>query len=115
MCKRKILENHTIAVACVCDGIGSFSESEIASQMMINGINSWFDGIIEYFPKVIQPILNYSPVYVVSYGPAKLFVDFSYNNFISIIIAQVIYIIISYLLCSFLYRKGVKKLNVNGG
>lgn len=53
MCKRKILENHTIAVACVCDGIGSFSESEIASQMMINGINSWFDGIIEYFPKVM--------------------------------------------------------------
>ena len=47
MCKRKILENHTIAVACVCDGIGSFSESEIASQMMISGINSWFDKIMK--------------------------------------------------------------------
>jgi ABC-2 type transport system permease protein len=70
---------------------------------------------IEYFPHAIQPILSYSPIYVVSYGPAKLFVDFSYSNFITIIIAQVIYIIISYLLCSFLYRKGVKKLNVNGG
>ena len=28
---------------------------------------------IEYFPKTIQPILNYSPIYVVSYGPAKLY------------------------------------------
>jgi len=70
---------------------------------------------IEYFPSVIQPILNFSPVYVVSYGPAKLFVDFSFNNFISIIIAQVIYIFIGYGLCSLMYKKGVKKLNVNGG
>ena len=26
---------------------------------------------IEYFPKVLQPIINLSPIYVVSYGPAK--------------------------------------------
>lgn len=70
---------------------------------------------IEYFPKFIQPILNFSPVYVVSYGPAKLFVDFTFNKFIGIIIAQIIYIIISYLLCMFIYKKGVKRLNVNGG
>ena len=70
---------------------------------------------IEYFPKVIQPILTYSPIYVVSYGPAKLFVDFSWNKFISVIISQVVYIIISYLLCALVYKKGVKNLNVNGG
>jgi len=70
---------------------------------------------IEYFPKFIQPILNFSPVYVVSYGPAKLFVDFTLDKFIGIIIAQIIYIIISYLLCMFIYKKGVKRLNVNGG
>ncbi|MBQ2873271.1 MAG: ABC transporter permease [Bacilli bacterium] len=70
---------------------------------------------IEYFPKTIQPILTFSPVYVVSYGPAKLFVDFNINNFISIIIAQIIYIIIGYFICSLMYKKGVRKLNVNGG
>lgn len=70
---------------------------------------------IEYFPKAIQPILNFSPVYVVSYGPAKLFVDFSWNNLINILIVQILYIILSYMLCSFIYKKGVKKLNVNGG
>ena len=70
---------------------------------------------IEYFPQSIQPILNFSPIYVVSYGPAKLFVDFSINNFIAVIVAQVIYIFIGYILCALMYRKGVKKLNVNGG
>ena len=70
---------------------------------------------IEYFPKILQPILHYSPIYVVSYGPAKLFVDFSYSNFISIILVQILYIFISYMLCYLLYKKGVKNLNVNGG
>ena len=70
---------------------------------------------IEYFPVSIQPILNYSPIYAVCYGPAKLFVDFTYTNFIKILIVQIIYIIISWLLCTLLYKKGVKKLNVNGG
>ena len=70
---------------------------------------------IEYFPKEIQPILSYSPIYVVSYGPAKLFVNFSWNTFFSIIIVQIIYILFAYLLCTLIYNKGVKKLNVNGG
>lgn len=70
---------------------------------------------IEYFPSVIQPILKFSPVYVVSYGPAKLFVDFSWESFIIIILAQIIYIGIAWGLCSLLYTKGVRRLNVNGG
>ena len=70
---------------------------------------------IEYFPEIIQPILKFTPVYAVNYGPAKLFVDFSLELFIVVIIVQIIYILISYFLCSMLYKKGVKRLNVNGG
>ena len=70
---------------------------------------------IEYFPKIVQPILKYSPIYAINYGPAKLFVDFYLNGFILVLIAQIIYIIISFGLCSLVYKKGVKKLNVNGG
>ena len=70
---------------------------------------------IEYFPKVIQPILKFSPIYVTCYGPAKLFVNFSYSNLLMIIIFQIIYIIIGWILCTLLYKKGVKNLNVNGG
>ncbi|MDE5539507.1 MAG: ABC transporter permease [Bacilli bacterium] len=70
---------------------------------------------IEYFPASIQPILKFSPIYVVSYGPAKLFVDFSWHNFFGVILAQLIYIFIAYSLCLLIYKKGVKNLNVNGG
>lgn len=70
---------------------------------------------IEYFPKVIQPFLTYSPVYVVCYGPAKLFVDFNITTFISVLVMQIIYIIISWNLCILIYKKGVKNINVNGG
>ena len=70
---------------------------------------------IEYFPKVFQGILRYSPIYVVSYGPARLFVNFSWNECLSILMAQSMYIIIAYLICSLIYKKGVKNLNVNGG
>ena len=70
---------------------------------------------IEYFPLFVQKILVYTPIYVVNYGPAKLFVDFSVDKGILIIIAQVIYVIIAYLICSFIYRKGVRRINVNGG
>ncbi|MBQ3474656.1 MAG: ABC-2 family transporter protein [Bacilli bacterium] len=70
---------------------------------------------IEFFPPIVQTFINYSPIYVVSYGPARLFVNFNYSDFISIIIAQLIYLIISFLLCLLIYKKGVKKLNVNGG
>jgi len=70
---------------------------------------------IEYFPKLIQKFLKFSPVFVICYGPAKLFVDFSYTNFLIILIAQIIYIGLSYGLCKLMYNKGVKNLNVNGG
>ena len=70
---------------------------------------------IEFFPKVMQPIIKFSPIYVVSYGPAKLFVNFTNSGFIKILIAQIIYVIISFTICHLIYKKGVRKLNVNGG
>lgn len=70
---------------------------------------------IEVFPESIQGISKLSPIYVVSYAPAKLFVNFEYNMAMKIFLMQFIYIIIAYLFCLIIYREGVKKLNVNGG
>ncbi len=70
---------------------------------------------IEYFPTVLQKVLNFSPIYVVSYGPAKLFVDFSWDKAITIIGAQLIYLVITYGICKLIYQKGVKRISVNGG
>ena len=70
---------------------------------------------IEYFPVWLQGFLKYSPIYAVAYGPAKLFVNFNYHEFIDILIAQIIYLYVAYFLCALMYKKGVKNLNVNGG
>jgi len=70
---------------------------------------------IEFFPTSIQPIITYSPIYAISYGPAKLFVDFNSKLFLNVLFSQIIYILIGWLICSLLYKKGVRNLNVNGG
>lgn len=70
---------------------------------------------IEYFPGILAQIMRYSPIYVTCYGPAKLFVGFSYQSAIEIIISQVIYLGIAWTMCYVLYKKGVRKLNVTGG
>lgn len=70
---------------------------------------------IEYFPGMLAQIMKYSPIYVTCYGPAKLFVNFSYSSAIEILISQIIYLGISWIMCYVLYKKGVKKLNVTGG
>lgn len=70
---------------------------------------------IEFFPRFLQPVIKLSPIYVVSYGPAKLFVDFNIVTFLEIILSQIIYIIICFVITHAIYNKGVKKLNVNGG
>lgn len=70
---------------------------------------------IEMFPAIIRPIIKCTPIFVVTYGPAKLIIDFSFEAFTKILIAQIIYIIIAVLLIIILYEKGAKKLNVNGG
>lgn len=70
---------------------------------------------IEMFPEILRPIIKCTPIFVVSYGPAKLLIHFSIESFMQIIFAQIIYLIISILIVGILYSKGVKKLNVNGG
>jgi ABC-2 type transport system permease protein len=70
---------------------------------------------IEFFPEILKPFIKFSPIYAVSYGPAKLFVDFNMTDFISIMISQISYLVISFIICHLIYKKGVRKLNVNGG
>lgn len=70
---------------------------------------------VELFPLFLQPIIKCSPIFVVNYGPAKLFIDFSFTSFRTIFVAQIIYVILIVILATIIYRKGVKKLNVNGG
>jgi ABC-2 type transport system permease protein len=70
---------------------------------------------IEIFPLWAQPIIRFSPIFVITYGPAKLIIDFSMEMFLSVLTTQILYIACFLMLLSTAYQKGVKKINVNGG
>ena len=70
---------------------------------------------IELFPAFMQPFIKVTPIFVVTYGPARLAVNFSSQVFWGLIVNQVIYILIFLILVSLIYKKGVKKINTNGG
>ena len=70
---------------------------------------------IEVFPKVIGNIIKYTPVYSISYGPAKLVIDFNNSLYVNVLLSQFISIIIVLIIINLVYRKGVRNLNVNGG
>lgn len=70
---------------------------------------------VEMFPAWAQPVIKCTPIYVFTYGPAKLVIDFHMSMFLQVILAQGVYLVLSFLLLMGLYRRGVKKVNVNGG
>lgn len=70
---------------------------------------------IEIFPAALQPLFRLTPIYTVCYGPAKLIVDFSVGKCMEILLAQVLYLAAGCGLMFLIYRKGIRKLYVNGG
>ncbi len=70
---------------------------------------------IEIFPVWARTFLYYSPIFVVTYGPVKLIIDFSFSLFFKVLIAQLSYLTGIAVLMYVIYQKGVKRLNVNGG
>lgn len=70
---------------------------------------------VEVFPLWAQPIIRFTPIFVVTYGPAKLIIDYNFDMALQVIVSQIIYLVISLCILLFFYQRGVKKLNVNGG
>ncbi len=70
---------------------------------------------IELLPVWAQRIAVWLPFPYISYGPAKLAVDFSPERLVAILEAQAGYILVLAALAWFIFRKGVARINVNGG
>ena len=69
---------------------------------------------IEMFPKGVQNVLLLLPTTHVIYTPASLFVHFSVNKFLMSLVAMGLSLIVLIALLYIIYKKGVKKQNVNG-
>jgi len=68
---------------------------------------------IDFLPKTLQSIVKILPTTHVTYTPSQLFVHFSYSNFIQSLGYEIYSIILLLIVCVIMYKKGVKKLNVN--
>lgn len=70
---------------------------------------------VELFPLWLQPAIRFSPIFVVTYGPAKLVIDFSTQKLLKVLGAQTAYTAVLVCLLAYFYQRGVKRINVNGG
>ena len=70
---------------------------------------------IDMMPEILQGILKFTPAYVISYAPTKMMVNFDIYFALEAIFVQIVYLILVLILVNIVYRRGVKKLNVNGG
>ncbi len=69
----------------------------------------------EFFPGALSTIIYYSPVYSILSGPAKLLANFSWTNFGMVVLFQICYIIIFYVISELIFNAGKRRLVVNGG
>jgi len=77
-----------------------------------------FGGVIvpiALFPDYLQNIANYLPFSQLYYGAARLMVNFEMSLFKQFILIQLAWILIFALLSSYLFKKGIKNVSVNGG
>ncbi len=70
---------------------------------------------VEFFPAWLQPVIEYSPIYSVFSGPAKLVANFSWDLFLKVFISQSVWCVILILIGIGVYNLGKRRVNVNGG
>jgi ABC-2 type transport system permease protein len=70
---------------------------------------------LEIFPSWLANISRNLPFSYIAYHPAKLFVNFSFETFLFVILNQLIWIILFAGLIYIVFKKGMKKVSINGG
>ncbi|MGV8086439.1 MAG: ABC transporter permease [Candidatus Woesearchaeota archaeon] len=70
---------------------------------------------LEIFPLWLYNISIKLPFSYIAYYPAKLFVNFTFQSFLQVLLVQIVWIIIFGLLALITYNKLIKKLSINGG
>lgn len=70
---------------------------------------------IEFYGKLVQKLLMFLPTTHMIYTPATILIKYDFNTCIALIAMQIITIIVLAMTTCILYKKGVRKINVNGG
>lgn len=70
---------------------------------------------LDFFPAWLETISKWLPFSYIAYHPARLFVDFSMQSFISVFIMEVLWIMIISVIVYIVYKSYIKRLSINGG
>lgn len=70
---------------------------------------------VDFLPDWLEKISKALPFVFVTYWPARLAVNFNWDIYKSILGLQLIYVFVTFLLTTIIFKLGVKKVNVNGG
>jgi ABC-2 type transport system permease protein len=70
---------------------------------------------LELFPLMLQDICRWLPFQTVLYFPAKAAVKWADVSLLPMLVTQGCWIVLLSIIVGLMYRKGVRKLNVNGG
>ncbi len=70
---------------------------------------------LEILPNFLQTISKMLPTAFVMYFPAKLFVNFSWDLFLTSLSGQIIYLIFFIIISCLMFKLGCKKVSINGG
>jgi len=70
---------------------------------------------IEFYGNIMEKILLILPTTHIVYTPATILIKYDFNNCIALLLMQIMTIIALILATCILYKKGVRKINVNGG
>lgn len=70
---------------------------------------------IDVFPLRIFNIIKYLPFAFITYAPAKLFLNFSNDFFYETLFFQIIYFAFALIISILLFKKGVRRVSIQGG
>ncbi len=70
---------------------------------------------LEFYPEMIQKIFGLLPTTYYVYAPAKIFTNADMHTAIMLLGLEILSAVALYAMIRILYKKGVEKINVNGG
>ena len=100
-------------------GLAAFIVEDISAfQWIYQKLAFIFGGLLiplDFYPLWLQTICRALPFSAMTYAPARLFVNPSLANFVSMLSTQVAWLLILGLLLNIAYHRGLVRLTVNGG
>ena len=100
-------------------GLAAFVTEDVSAFMWIYQKFAFILGgllvPLDFYPAWLQTIAKALPFSSMVYGPARLFVEPTLEQFLTVMLMQIVWIAVFGVLLLIAYRRGLTLLTVNGG